>query len=789
MTSGEIKVETSTERAIGKVAVIGSGVMGSGIAAQIANAGVPVLLLDIVGRGINDGEDRTAIARGAIEKLLKTEPAPLMSPRAARLITPGNLEDDIAKVAECDWIVEVVLERLDVKQDLYRKLDAVRRPGTPVSSNTSTIPLSHLIGGMPDAFARDFMITHFFNPPRYMRLLEVVTGPATDPAMVEKISAFADVKLGKSIVVCHDSPGFIANRLGIYWLQLALKTAVADKLSIGEADAVMGKPFGIPGTGVFGLMDLVGLDLGPHINASLAAALPKTDAFHDTLHDFPLLQKLISEGYTGRKGKGGFYRMNKANGKKQKEAIDLASGHYAVPSADEFLELKGAEKDLRRLMSADGKLGRYACDVMGRVLAYAASLVPEAVGDITGIDEAMRLGYNWKQGPFELIDKLGAAWLARKLEDAGIAVPPLLEDVGEGTFYRVENGRRQFFGLDGAYHDVVRPEGVLLLEDIKLAQKPVLKNGSAALWDIGDGVLCLEFTGKASALDDQVIDMIGKAIKLVKAEHKALVIYNEGSNFTVGANLGLALFAANIAAWGEIEKLIFAGQTTLQQLKYAPFPVVTAPAGMALGGGCEIMLHSDAVQAHAELYAGLVECGVGLVPGWGGCKEMLLRWSKDPKMPSGPMPAPSKVFEMVSTATVSKSAEQAREMKVLRDCDGISMNRYRLLADAKAKALALAVDYKPPAKQTIRLPGASGRVAMEGAVIGFHKRGIAMDHDVTVGYGLAEVLTGGPADQTDELTEGDLLALERHVFLRLMKTPATLARIEHTLETGKPLRN
>ncbi len=785
MTSGEIKIETPTAKAIGKVAVIGSGVMGSGIAAQIANAGVPVLLLDIVGKG----DDRTAPARGAVEKLLKTEPAPLMSPRAARLITPGNLEDDLAKVAECDWIVEVVLERLDVKQDLYRKLDVVRRPGTPVSSNTSTIPLAKLIEGMPDAFARDFMITHFFNPPRYMRLLEVVTGPATDPAMVEKISAFADVKLGKSLVTCNDSPGFIANRLGIYWLQVALKTAVDDKLTIVEADAVMGKPFGIPGTGVFGLMDLVGLDLGPHINASLAAALPKTDAFHATLHDFPLLTRMIADGYTGRKGKGGFYRMDKTGGKKQKQAIDLASGHYAVPDAAEFPELKGSEKDLKRLMSSDSRLGRYAWDVMGRVLAYAASLVPEAVGDITGIDEAMRLGYNWKQGPFEIIDKLGAAWLAAKLEANDLAVPPLLKDVGDGTFYRVENGRRQFFGLDGAYHDIVRPEGVLLLEDIKLAQKPLLKNGSAAVWDLGDGVLCLEFTSKANSMDDQIMDLIGKTIRLVKAEHKALVVYNEGTNFSVGANLGLALFAANIAAWGEIEKLIFAGQTTYTQMQRAPFPVVSAPAGMALGGGCEILLHSDAVQAHAELYAGLVECGVGLIPGWGGCKEMLVRWAADPKMPKGPMPASSKVFEMVSTATVSKSAEQAREMKILRDGDAITMNRYRLLADAKAKALALAVDYKPPAEQTIRLPGASGRVAMAGAVAGFHKRGVATNHDVTVAAGLAEVLTGGPADPVDELTEGDLLALERHVFMRLIKTSGTLARIEHTLETGKPLRN
>lgn len=778
--------------AIRKVAVIGSGVMGSGIAAQIANAGVPVLLLDIVGK---DANDRSSIARGAVEKLLKTEPAPLMSPKNAKRIEIGNIEDDLGKLADCDWIVEVVLERLDVKQDLYKKIDAVRRPGTPVSSNTSTIPLASLVEGLPDSFARDFFITHFFNPPRYMRLLEVIGGPKSDRALIEKVSRFADVALGKSIVVCNDSPGFIANRLGVYWLQVAVMEAIDQGLTIEEADAVMGRPFGIPKTGVFGLLDLVGLDLMPHINASLGGLLPKTDAFHATVRDLPFLNKMIAEGYTGRKGKGGFYRIDKSGGQKLKQAVDLSSGHYVTATGKTDLpELAGAEKNLRGLMGGDSKAAQYAWRVMSRVLAYAAGLVPEAVGDITGIDEAMRLGYNWKQGPFELIDKLGAAWLVTRLKAEGVTIPPLLEAVGGKTFYRVENGKRQYFGLDGAYHDIVRPDGVLLLEDIKLASKPLLKNGSAALWDIGDGVVCFEFTSKANALDEQIMELLQKTIKLVKQDYKALVIYNEGSNFSVGANLGLALFAANIAAWSEIEKLIFAGQQTYQMLKYAPFPSVAAPSGMALGGGCEILLHASAVQAHAELYAGLVECGVGLIPGWGGCKEMLVRWKTAPGFPQGPMPAPAKVFEMVSTATVSRSAELARDMLILRPGngakgDGITMNRYRLLADAKAKALALAENYAPPEAPTLSLPGLSGRVGMDMAAAGFHKRGIATDHDIVVAGGLAEVLSGGPADPIDTLTEGDVLALERKAFMHLIKTPGTLARIEHTLETGKPLRN
>ena len=771
---------------IKKVAVIGSGVMGAGIAAQVANAGVPVLLLDIVPK---DAKDRNALAAGAVAKMLKTEPAAFMSERAAKLVTVGNIEDDLAKVAECDWIVEVVIERLDIKQDLYRKLDAVRKPGTPVSSNTSTIPLASLIEGMPDAFAKDFLITHFFNPPRYMRLLEVVSGPKSDPALVAKVATFADVAMGKSIVACKDSPGFIANRLGIYWMQCGILEAMDGGLTIEEADAVMGRPLGIPKTGIFGLLDLVGIDLGPHINASLAGLLPKTDVFHAVNRDIPLITKMIKDGYTGRKGKGGFYRIDKSGGRKDKQAIDLSSGEYTAVQAPEIGELKGADKNLRGLMSSKSKIGRYAWNVMGRVLAYAAGLVPEAAEEIVAIDEAMRLGYNWKLGPFELIDKLGAAWFAKALTDDGIAVPAILEKVGEKTFYRLENGKRQFFGLDGAYHDLARPDGVLLLEDIKLAAKPLLKNGSAALWDIGDGVACFEFTSKSNAIDDQIMALLHQSIKLVKEKMKALVIYNEGSNFSVGANIGLALFAANIAAWQQIEQTIAIGQDTLKAMKYAPFPVVAAPAGMALGGGCEFLLHSDAVQAHAETYAGLVECGVGLVPGWGGCKEMLIRWQTNKKFPRGPMPAPAKVFEMVSTATVSKSAAQAKEMLILREKDGISMNRYRLLADAKRKALSLVEGYAPPEPVTLKLPGAAGRVGMDGAVAGFRKRGMATNHDVTVAAGLAEVLSGGPADPIDEVSEDDVLRLERRAFMRLLKTPATLARIEHTLETGKPLRN
>ncbi|MGA2189304.1 MAG: 3-hydroxyacyl-CoA dehydrogenase NAD-binding domain-containing protein [Steroidobacteraceae bacterium] len=771
---------------IRKATVIGAGVMGAGIAAQFANAGVPVLLLDIVPNG---AANRNELAEGAIAKMLKTEPASFMSARAAKLVTPGNIEDHLAQLAESDWIVEAVVERLDVKQALYRKIDAARRPGSAVSSNTSTIPLALLTQGQSDAFARDFLITHFFNPPRYMRLLEIVTGPMTDELHAQTVGEFADRVLGKSIVRCKDSPGFIANRLGVYWLQIGVTEAIDLGLTAEEADAVIGRPMGIPQTGVFGLIDLVGLDLMPHINASLAKSLPPGDAFHAANRDLPLVSKMIADGYTGRKGKGGFYRLNRAGGGKVKEVIDLGTGAYRPEQKPDLPELAAASKNLRALLESPGKIGRYAWRVLGQTLAYAASLIPDAADDIGAVDEAMRLGYNWQWGPFELIDKLGAGWLADKLAQDGLAVPALLRAARDKTFYRLLEGRRQYLGIDGEYHDLRRPDGVLMLEDVKRVSKPVLKNASAALWDIGDGVLCFEFTSKGNSLDVDIITLLGKTIPLVQQKYKALVIYNEGRNFSVGANLGLAIFAANIAAWSEIEKLIAAGQQTYKALKYAPFPVVSAPSGMALGGGCEILLHSDAVQAHAESYIGLVECGVGVVPGWGGCKEMLSRWTTSGLLPRGPMPAPSKVFETVSTATVSKSAAEAQELLFLRAGDGITMNRYRLLADAKALALRLAANYVPPAPVELKLPGAAGKLAFTMAAEGFHQRGAATDHDMVVAEALAEVLSGGNADLVDVVSEDQLLTLERQAFMRLMKTAGTLARIEHMLVTGKPLRN
>jgi len=771
---------------INKVCVIGAGVMGAGIAAQVANAGVPVLLLDIVPK---DGTNRDAIAKGAVAKMLKTEPAPFMSPAAAKLVETGNIEDHLDKVAECDWIVEAVVERLDIKQALYARLEELKRPGTAVSSNTSTIPLGHLVEGRSEQFRQDFLITHFFNPPRYMRLIEIVTSDHTDTGVAAKVEQFVDHRMGKRIVRAKDTPGFIANRIGTYWLAVAINAAMDQGLTVEEADQIGGRPMGVPKTGIFGLIDLVGIDLMPLLAKSLSSTLPEGDAYFDTIRPLPLVDKMIAEGFTGRKGKGGFYRLDrKPDGTKAKQSLDLQTGEYRAEKKPERLPGR-AEKDLAALVATPGKVGDYAWAILGPVLSYAAGLVGEAADDVVAIDDAMKLGYNWKFGPFELIDRMGPGKLAERLRAEGKPVPALLETAGDRPFYRVVDGKRQYLTLGGDYADVVRAEGVLLLEDIKLRSDPLLKNGSAAAWDVGDGVVAFEFTGKMNALDEQVLTLLQKTIALVKSQYKALVIYNEGSNFSAGANLGLAMFAVNIAAWGEVDKLVVAGQQAYKALKYAPFPVVAAPAGMALGGGCEILLHADAIQAHAESYIGLVETGVGLVPGWGGNGELIDRLAKSPKMPKGPMPAVMKAFETISTAQVSRSAALAKDLGYLRKDDGITMNRDRLLADAKSKALALIEGYQPPEKPVFRLPGAAGRVAFSGAVADFAKKGVATPYDVVVAGRLANIVTGGEADIIDEVSEDQLLKLERAAFMESVKDARTQARVEHMLETGKPLRN
>lgn len=770
---------------ITRVAVLGSGVMGSGIAAQVANAGIDVLLLDIVPE---KASNRNQLAIGAIARLAKTKPAPLMSPGNAARIQPGNLEDDLARLAECDWIIEVVLEDLGVKRALYQKIQRHRKPGSIVSSNTSTLPLAQLTEKMPREFCADFLVAHFFNPPRYMRLLEIVTGPATDAEQVKRIRHFADHRLGKTLVDCHDTPGFIANRIGTFWIHGAVSKAIARGIGVEEADAVLGRPAGIPKTGIFGLIDLVGVDLIPHLLNSFEATLAADDPFRK-LGDMPaLIRKMIDDGYTGRKGKGGFYRLN-AQG--DKEVIDLADGSFHPATRPKVAAAKAAAKGgLRKTLEHDSGQGRYAWDVWASTLGYAASLVPEIADDIEAVDRAMRLGYNWKYGPFELIDKLGVRWFVETLERDGRPVPHMLRLADGRSFYRTKNGVLQYLGCDGDYKNVRRAEGVLLLEDIKRAGKPLLGNSQASLWDLGDGVACFEFRSKMNSLNPLIISLLKKSLHWVpKNNFKGMVLYNEGEHFSVGANLLMLLVAAYLRLGFLIRWILRQGQFAFRDMKYAPFPVVGAPSGMALGGGCEVLLHCNALVAHAESYIGLVEAGVGIVPGWGGCKELLVRGKASTRLKNGPMPAVMHAFETIAMAKVSASAEEARALLFVRETDTIEMNRDRLLAAAKRRVLEMAPGYVPPERAVLKLPGPTGAAALKMAVDGFRKKGDATAHDVTIAGELARVLSGADTDMNEEHTEEYVLKLERDGLTRLTGRRKTRQRISHMLFKGKPLRN
>lgn len=720
---------------IERVAVIGSGTMGAGIAAHLANAGLPVVMLDL-------GD----AAFAALAALPKRSPPPLVLPAAARLIRPGRLEDDLGLVADADWIVEAIVEDAAAKRALYARLEAVRKPGSIVSSNTSTIPLSELLEGAPAGLAADLAITHFFNPPRYMRLLEIVPGAARTEA-VDALERVCDLRLGKTVIRCNDTPGFVANRLGVYWIGTAIGEALARGLTVEEADAVMGAPLGIPRTGVFGLMDIVGLGLHEQVNASLDCLLPADDPWRSVPDHGEVLRRMVAMGATGRGAGRGFYARDGAT----RLAIDLESLEYRPAARPPRLP-----PTARELVEMPGPLGDYAWAVLGRTLAYAAAMVPDVTDQPALIDLAMQRGYGWERGPFALIAELGPAWVAERMRRDGIAVTAPIVDAATVTGSR----RRQLI------------EG----------------NGSASVWDVGDGVACLELHSPASALDADALAMITRSVEIAAGGYRGLVITNDGPHFSVGANLALVLGLVNVAAWERLERYGQAGRGAFAAVKFSPVPVVGAVAGRALGGGCELLMHCAAVQAHTDTFMGLVEIGAGLVPGWGGCRELLLRAAQTEG--GGPMPAARHAFEVIATGRVSTSAQEARELGFLRDGDRISPSRDRLVADARGLALALADGYAPPEPAELILAGPSGRASLTlGAQQLALRDGGVTAYDLHLAGVLAGVLTGGDADLTRPVPEAAVSQLEADAVGALFREERTLQRMTHILETGRPLRN
>jgi 3-hydroxyacyl-CoA dehydrogenase len=710
-----------------------------------------------------------------------------MHPDNARLITTGNLEDDLGSIADADWIAEAVVERLDVKKALYKAIDAVRAPGSIVSSNTSTIPLAMLTVGMSDSMKRDFCITHFFNPVRYMRLLELVAGPDTRPDVIATLSEFCDVALGKGVVHCKDTPGFLGNRVGVFALQAGMVEAARAGLSIEEADAIMGRPMGIPKTGVFGLYDLIGLDLMLDVVASLEDALADGDPFKEVAGGIPAVEELVARGCAGNKSGAGFYREIAENGEPRREALDLNNGDYRPVSRPQPAAAQA--RDLRALVEYPDACGRFAWRVLARTLSYAASLLPQVGTEIAPIDEAMKLGYSWSQGPFEMIDALGVDWFRERLRAEGMPVPEILDRAGASTMYRASGGQLQQIGYDGRYHPIVRAPGVIRLGDIKRTAKALIKNDAASLWDAGDGVVCLEFHTKANALTPDSMSLLRESLSMVEERFTAMLVHNDAAHFSVGFNLEFALTNAKRGDWDSLDRALREFQQTTMAIKHAPFPVVAAPAGTSLGGGFEVLLHCDALQAHANTVMGLVETLVGLVPSGGGCKELLHRWCGSAQDVDANVAGALRVFEIIGTGRTAASPVEGEAHHFFLRRDRSTMNRDRLLGEAKARAIELSRHYAPPAKSGLRAAGEPGRQAMLSLLEDFNRRGIATPHDLVVGEHLAQVLSGGDTPAGEVISDEDLCALERAAFIALAGTPATIARIEHMLTRGRPLRN
>ena len=739
-------------------AVIGAGSMGAGIAAQFANAGIPVLLLDVT----------TEAAQGGIARQLKT--GGFMHPGRAALVTAGNTQDDLAKLAEADRIVEAVVENLAIKRELFARVDAARGPHSVISSNTSTIPLAKMVDGQSEKFARDFTITHFFNPPRVMQLLEVIAGASTSPEAAATVRAAGEDVLGKTALACRDTPGFIANRIGCFWIAMAIIEAIQAGLTVEEADAIVGAPFRIPPIGAFGVLDLIGVDLVPHVWGSMMDLLPPDDLLRAyDLNAEPTIKAMLAKGLLGRKSGSGFYKVNRDGAKRTRDILDFATCEYRP---ERKVDLGKSARDLRKLCEQDDATGRYAWRVLSRLTVYAATVAPDIADSAADVDLGMRLGYGWGEGPFQIADRAGAAWIAERLQKDGETVPPMLaQAAAAGGFY--PNGGRAAAQLPLA----------------RSSRRVVFENASAALHDIGDGVACLEHRTKMNIFDSGVFETIGAALTEVPKNFQALVIGSDHPRaFSAGADLGLFLARVKAGDFAALEGFLAAGQQRFIDLKYAAFPVVGAAFGLALGGGLEVLLHCHEIVAHAELNAGLPETSVGLIPGWGGCTQLLVRWARKAGAARGPLAAASEVFPLIARARVSTSALDARDLAMLGEQDPIVMNRQHVLAAAKARALALV---GTPARQpdTLFLAGPSGKAALMVVAQSQAAQGQASANDLAIAEALATVLTGGATDPLVAMTEQQAMALEREAVLEMAHRPATVARIEHMLATGKPLRN
>jgi 3-hydroxyacyl-CoA dehydrogenase len=805
-------------RRIEKAVVLGAGTMGARIAAHFANAGLPCILLDIVPPNLPpnaSAADHNKIAHAGLEGAKKSKPAAFFTTALAERIAIGNFEDDLARCAEADWIIEVVAENLEIKRKLLSRVAEFRKPGTIVTTNTSGLPVHSIAEGMSDEFQQHWAGTHFFNPPRYLKLVEVIPGPKTSAEVIETLSDFCDRRLGKGVVIAKDTPNFIANRIGTFSMLNALRLMGTLGMSVEEVDACTGPVIGQPKSATFRTADLVGLDVLLHVVKNIYESVPPDESRE--MYKVPVLvEEMARRGWLGDKTGQGFYKRVKGAGEKEILALDVHTMEYRPRQKARFGSLESAKtiedtpQRLRALLGPilEGQKGdkaqQFLWGSISETCLYAARRVPEISDTVADVDRAMRWGFGWELGPFEVMDALGVKAFAAAVQKEGRALPSVVEKLlssGRSGFYEAAKGTKTVFDIvSGAAKRVEEPAGVLVLKSLKEAGREVERNSGASLIDLGDGVVCCEFHSKMNAIGADLVAMLHKGLKRLVTDFDAMVIANEAVNFSVGANLMLVLVAAQEQEWDEIHMAVKQFQNVNLALKYAPKPVVAAPHGLALGGGCEIPLHSTRIQAAAEAYIGLVEAGVGLIPGGGGTKEMLIRANE--RAGSGEdldlFHALRPIFETIAMAKVGTSAEESRDLGFLRREDGISMNRDRLVADAKAVALGLARGgYQPAAAswqegaQTTQIK-VLGEQFLATAKMGIHllvRGGYASEYDATVARKLANILAGGPLTAAQTVSEQYLLDLEREAFVSLCGEKKTQERMAYTLKTGKPLRN
>ena len=788
--------------------------MGAGIAAHLANAGIPVLLLDIAPRELKPEEEakglslespqvRNRIVKELFEAAKKLKPAPFMLADNAKLIMLGNFTDDMAKLKDCDLVIEAVVERLDIKHQVFSEVEKHRKPGSFIATNTSGIPIKSIAEPFSDEFKKHFVGIHFFNPPRYMKLVELIPTEWTDGEMACKLSGFLDQRLGKGVVPAKDRPNFIANRIGTFAMMATVHEMVAMGFTPTEVDQMTGKAIGHAKSATFRTADLVGLDVLVHVNRNLYPAVPE-DEDRDVFLLPDVIEKMLEKNLLGDKTRGGFYKKSKnAEGKTEIHELDLATFEYKPQEKTKFASIEAAKgiedmnKRINTLVWGEDRVGEFLWKTMSRTFRYAANRIPEIADTIVEVDNAIKWGFGWEIGVFETWDAIGLKRSVERMKAEGQAVPPSIEKMlaaGAETFYKNENGNVSFFDLvSGEYKPLPERPGVTVLRSVKERTGVIKSNPGASLIDLGDGVACLEFHSKMNSIGGDTVQMMNFAIDEVERNFKGLVVGNQGGNFSAGANLMMLLLAAQEEEWDDINMMVHALQQAVMRLRYSAKPVVTAPYGLTLGGGCEIAMHGNRARAAAETYIGLVEVGVGVIPAGGGTKEMTMRaMDAAAKAPDAdPLVFLKKTFELIGMGKVATSAQEARAWGFFRDVDSISMNGDRLIADAKQEVLNLdASGFVPPVpREDITVMGEDGIAAMKLALHMMKQGGFISDHDELIGKKLANIMCGGAINHTVQVSEQYLLDLEREAFVSLCGERKTQERIAAMLKTGKPLRN